>query len=237
MDCKVPLTEATAIIVGLGNPGPRFAATRHNVGWRVLDLVSEQLQIPVKERRPKAVLGTGFHEGRRVVLAKPRTYMNNSGEAVEYLMARFGGDGRNLLIIYDEMALLPGRIRLRAAGSDAGHNGIRSIIQAVGGTGFPRLRVGIGGPTPGMAAADYVLGKFEGGDSEAIAGAVERAAEAVRCLLADGIDAAMNRYNQDPAAALAAPESGIATPPDCSPGPGPRPPGPPATEQQERPEI
>ena len=194
-----PLSETTTIIVGLGNPGPKFADTRHNVGWKVLDLVARQLQVPVNERRPKAVLGTGYHDGKRVVLAKPRTFMNNSGEAVEYLLARFGGDGTNLLIIYDEMALLPGRIRLRAAGSDAGHNGIRSIIQAVGGTSFPRLRVGIGAPPPGVVARDYVLGKFDGKESQAIDAAVDRAAAAIQCLLADGIDAAMNRYNQDPA--------------------------------------
>ena len=194
------MADAATIIVGLGNPGPRYADTRHNVGWRVVDLVSRQLEIPVNERRPKAVLGSGYHGGKRVVLAKPRTFMNNSGEAVEYLLARFGGNGVNLLIIYDEMALLPGRIRLRAAGSDAGHNGIRSIIQHVGGTGFPRLRVGIGGPPPGVLARDYVLGGFSDAESEAIASAVERAAAAVQCLLSDGIDAAMNRYNRDPAA-------------------------------------
>ena len=189
----------TAIIVGLGNPGPRYADTRHNVGWRVLDLLAGQIGVPVNERRPKAVLGAGYFADRRVVLAKPRTFMNNSGEAVEYLLARFGGGPSNLLIIYDEMALLPGRIRLRAAGSDAGHNGIRSIIQAVGGAGFPRLRIGIGAPPPGVMARDYVLGKFTDDESEAIAGAVERAATAVRCVLEESIDAAMNRFNQDPA--------------------------------------
>ena len=188
----------TAIIVGLGNPGPRYADTRHNVGWRVLDLLARQIDIPVKERRPKAVLGTGYLDDRRVVLAKPRTFMNNSGEAVEYLLARFGGGPSNLLIIYDEMALLPGRIRLRAAGSDAGHNGIRSIIQSVGGTGFPRLRIGIGAPPPGMVAREYVLGKFAVGEEESIAGAVERASAAIRCVLEENIDAAMNRFNQDP---------------------------------------
>ena len=191
----------TAIIVGLGNPGPRYADTRHNVGWKVLDLLSTQLRIPLNERRPKAILGTGYHADRRVVLAKPRTFMNNSGEAVEYLLARFGGNGSNLVVIYDEMALLPGRIRLRAAGSDAGHNGIRSIIQAVGGTGFPRLRVGIGGPTAGLAGRDYVLGKFDDKESEAISGAVERSAATVFCVLEENIDAAMNRFNQDPKAA------------------------------------
>ncbi len=189
----------TAIIVGLGNPGPRYADTRHNVGWRVLDLLAGQIGVPVNERRPKAVLGIGYFADRRVVLAKPRTFMNNSGEAVEYLLARFGGGPANLLIIYDEMALLPGRIRLRAAGSDAGHNGIRSIIQAVGGTGFPRLRIGIGAPPPGVLAREYVLGKFTNDESEAIAGAVKRASDALRCVLEESIDAAMNRFNQDPA--------------------------------------
>lgn len=184
------------IIVGLGNPGPRYAATRHNVGWRALDLLAAQLGVAVNERRPKAVLGVGYFAGGRVALAKPRTYMNNSGEAAQYLLARFGGGAAGLLVIYDEMALPVGRIRLRAAGSDAGHNGIRSIIGAVGGTGFPRLRIGIGAPPPGVVASDYVLGAFGDGESEAIAGAVERAAAAVRCVLEYGIDAAMNRFNQ-----------------------------------------
>ena len=188
----------TSLIVGLGNPGPRYADTRHNVGWRALDLLAGQLRIPVNERRPKAVLGVGYAGGRRVVLAKPRTYMNNSGEAVEYLLARFGGGAPGLLVIYDEMALPPGRIRLRAAGSDAGHNGIRSIIQAVGGVGFPRLRIGIGGPPPGIDPRDYVLGGFADDEAEVIAGAVERAAAAARCVLEEDIDAAMNRFNQDP---------------------------------------
>ena len=164
-----------------------------------MDLLAGQIGVPVNERRPKAVLGAGYFAGRRVVLAKPRTFMNNSGEAVEYLLARFGGGPSNLLIIYDEMALLPGRIRLRAAGSDAGHNGIRSIIQAVGGTGFPRLRIGIGAPPPGVMAHEYVLGRFAADEAESIVGAVERAAAAVRCVLEENIDAAMNRYNQDPA--------------------------------------
>ena len=188
----------TSIIVGLGNPGPRFADTRHNIGWRALDLLAHQIGVPVNERRPKAVLGAGYFSGRRVVLAKPRTFMNNSGEAVEYLLARFGGGASNLLIIYDEMALPVGRIRLRAAGSDAGHNGIRSIIQAVGGVGFPRLRIGIGGPPPGVEPRDYVLGKFADDEAEAIAGAVERSAATARCLLEENIAAAMNRFNRDP---------------------------------------
>ena len=189
----------TRLIVGLGNPGPRYRDTRHNVGFGCVDLLAERWGIKIGDRRRTTALGVGYREGKPVVLAKPRTFMNNSGEAVEYLLARFGGGPSNLLIIYDEMALLPGRIRLRAAGSDAGHNGIRSIIQAVGGTGFPRLRIGIGAPPPGVVARDYVLGKFENEEAEAMAGAVERAAAAIRCVLEENIDTAMNRYNQDPA--------------------------------------
>ena len=191
-------TAAARIIVGLGNPGPRYAGTRHNVGWQALDLLAGQLGVAVNERRPKAVLGAGYFAGGRVVLAKPRTYMNDSGAAVQYLLARYGGGASGLLVIYDEMALPVGRIRLRAAGSDAGHNGIRSIIGAVGGTGFPRLRIGIGAPPPGVDPRDYVLGRFEGDEAAAINGAVERAAAAVRCVLENGIDAAMNRFNQAP---------------------------------------
>ncbi len=197
MTGRAALSDAS-IIVGLGNPGPRYAETRHNVGWLALDLLARQIGVPVNERRPKAVLGAGQFAGKRVVLAKPRTYMNNSGEAVEYLLARFGGGPTNLLVVYDEMALPVGRIRLRAAGSDAGHNGIRSIIRAVGGVGFPRLRIGIGGPPPGVEPHDYVLGKFSDNEAEAIAGAVERAAAAVRCVLEENINTAMNRFNQAP---------------------------------------
>ena len=189
----------TAIIVGLGNPGPRYADTRHNIGWQVLDLVAHQIGVPRERATPQGRAGRRvLRRGEGWCLAKPRTFMNNSGEAVEYLLARFGGGSSNLLVIYDEMALLPGRIRLRAAGSDAGHNGIRSIIQAVGGTGFPRLRIGIGAPPPGVLAHEYVLGKFQDEEADAIAGAVERAAAAVRCVLEENIDAAMNRFNQDP---------------------------------------
>ena len=189
---------AARIIVGLGNPGPRYAGTRHNVGWQALDLLAGQIGVAVNERRPKAVLGAGYFAGGRVVLAKPRTYMNHSGEAVQYLLARYGGGASGLLVIYDEMALPVGRIRLRAAGSDAGHNGIRSIIGAVGGTGFPRLRIGIGAPPPGVDPRDYVLGRFDADEAAAINGAVERAAAAVRGVLENGIDAAMNRFNQAP---------------------------------------
>ena len=205
------------LIVGLGNPGPKYRDTRHNVGFRVIDLLAERWGIAVNERRPTALLGRGMYrpphpsgelggEGGAtaaagaVVLAKPRTFMNHSGEAVAYLLARFGGPAARLLIIYDEMALPVGRLRLRAAGSDAGHNGLRSIIQATGTTAFPRLRIGIGAPaqpdgTDSGGAVGHVLGRFTDAESEAVDDSIQRAAVAIECLLTENIDIAMNRYN------------------------------------------
>lgn len=205
------------LIVGLGNPGPKYRDTRHNVGFRVIDLLAERWGIPLNERRPTTLLGRGMYRPANpsgepggnsaaiappsaVVLAKPRTFMNHSGEAVAYLLARFGGPAARLLIIYDEMALAVGRLRLRAAGSDAGHNGLRSIIQATGTTAFPRLRIGIGAPAQ-PAGADtggtvgHVLGRFTNEEAEAVDDAIRRAAAAVECLLTENIDTAMNRYN------------------------------------------
>ncbi|MCI0864162.1 MAG: aminoacyl-tRNA hydrolase, partial [Chloroflexi bacterium] len=113
------------LLVGLGNPGARYSSTRHNVGFRFIDLMAKKAEIRLNERRAMAVLGRGRIAGHDVVLAKPRTFMNNSGEGIQYLLARFGGRPADLLVVYDEMALPTGRIRLRAAGSHAGHNGIR----------------------------------------------------------------------------------------------------------------
>ena len=132
-----------------------------------------------------------------MALAKPRTFMNLSGESVAYLLARFGGRPSDIVVVYDEMALPVGRIRLRARGSDAGHNGIKDIIRTVRTVDFPRLRIGIGGP--GLSGSvDHVLGRFSDEEATAIADAICRSAEAVECLLSEGINIAMNRYNTDP---------------------------------------
>ena len=189
----------TLIVVGLGNPGPRYRDTRHNVGFGCVDLLAERWSIAVKDRRRTTVLGQGYRDGRAVVLAKPRTFMNLSGESVGYLLARFGGRAADLVIVYDEMALPLGRIRLRARGSDAGHNGIKDIIRTAHTVDFPRLRIGIGGP--GMSGSvDHVLGRFSDEEQPAVKDAIARAADAVECLLVEGIDIAMNRYNTDPQA-------------------------------------
>ena len=183
------------IVVGLGNPGARYSSTRHNVGFRFIDLLAKKTEIRLNDRRAKAVLGQGRIAGQEVVLAKPRTFMNNSGEGIEYLLARFGGRPSELLVVYDEMALPTGRIRLRAAGSHAGHNGIRSIISSVQTDAFPRLRIGVGPPNQGGPSVPHVLGKFSKEEEPLIAQAVQDAAAAVQCMLEENIDIAMNRFN------------------------------------------
>ncbi len=183
------------IVVGLGNPGARFTASRHNVGFRFIDLLAKKNEIRLNDRRAKAVIGQGHIDGHEVVLAKPRTFMNNSGEGIEYLLARFGCRPSDLLVVYDEMALPTGRIRLRPQGSHAGHNGIRSIISSVQTEDFPRLRIGVGQPDQGASSIPHVLGKFSKEEEPLIAQAVQDAVGAVQCMLEENIDIAMNRYN------------------------------------------
>ena len=183
------------LVVGLGNPGTRYTSTRHNVGFRSIDLLAKKAEIRLNDRRTKAVLGQGRIAGHEVVLAKPRTFMNNSGEGIEYLLARFGGRPSELLVVYDEMALPTGRIRLRASGSHAGHNGIRSIISAVQTDEFPRLRIGVGQPSNNGESVPHVLGKFSKEEEPLIAQAVQDAVSAVHCMLEESIDVAMNRFN------------------------------------------
>jgi PTH1 family peptidyl-tRNA hydrolase len=183
------------IVVGLGNPGAQFTASRHNVGFRFIDLLARKNEIRLNDRRSKAVIGQGHIYGHEVVLAKPRTFMNNSGEGVEYLLARFGGRPTDLLVVYDEMALPTGRIRLRPQGSHAGHNGIRSIISSVQTEEFPRLRIGVGQPGQGEPSIPHVLGKFSKEEEPLITQSVQDAVRAVQCMLKYNIDIAMNRYN------------------------------------------
>ena len=198
---QAPVTEAQScvpdlwIVVGLGNPGLRYRASRHNVGFRIVDRLSRVSGIGVSQRRAKAVVGEGEVHGHHVVLAKPRTFMNRSGDAVKYLLDRFRAKPEQLLIVYDEMDLPPGRIRIRPSGSAAGHNGLKSIIGAVSTQAFPRLRVGIGKPGPREDDISFVLGGFSDEDNRLVDEASKRAVEAAMCVVQDGIDQAMNRYN------------------------------------------
>ena len=183
------------IIVGLGNPGPRYRCTRHNIGFRCIDLMARRWDIKVSERRRKAVLGKGRHLEQDVALAKPRTFMNNSGDGVAYLLARYGARPQDLIIVYDEMSLPVGKLRLRPSGSDAGHNGIRSIIAALGTTDFTRIRVGIDRPNPEKNQISHVIGGFTNEEAPIITKTVKRVVAAVDCLLQEGIDQAMNQFN------------------------------------------
>lgn len=183
------------VIVGLGNPGDRYRNTRHNVGFHCIDLLARRWGIDVKERRAKAVLGRGRFGERDVVLAKPRTFMNRSGEAINYLVARFGVKPADIVVIYDEMDLPVGRIRIRPGGSPAGHNGIRSIIGELHTQNFPRVRVGIGQPDMKGGQVSHVLNRFTDEEAPEITDAIQRVADAMECLLEENITVAMNRFN------------------------------------------
>ena len=183
------------IIVGLGNPGPKYSGTRHNIGFQCIDRMAKRWGIEVSERRAKAVLGKGSYRGQNVVLAKPRTFMNHSGEGLRYLLARFSAVPTDLLVIYDEMALPMGKLRLRSTGSDAGHNGIRSIIDCLNTAEFPRLRIGIGRPDPESNYVTHVLDRFSQEDQTIIDEVVDRVILATECIIEESLERAMNKFN------------------------------------------
>ena len=183
------------LIVGLGNPGRRFAHSRHNVGFKCVDHIARKWGIKLMERRSKVVMGGGMVAELPVVLAKPRTYMNNSGEGIAYLLSRFSVSPQELVVIYDDMDLPLGVIRIRPRGSAAGHNGISSIIAVLASQEFPRVRVGIGKPPEGLDGVDHVLGPFLPEERPVIDEAVAQVSQAAACLLEEGIEAAMNRFN------------------------------------------
>ena len=183
------------IVVGLGNPGPQYARTRHNVGFWCLDRLAAEHSIEFSRRHRSASIGEGDIEGQKVVLAKPRTYVNRSGEAVDYLLRRFRVSPEKLLVVYDDVDLPLGKVRLRAKGSAGGHNGIKSIVETLGTQEFPRMRIGIGHPPDGGEQIEYVLGTMSPDEQEVADDAVRRATQAAADTLADGITAAMNRFN------------------------------------------
>ena len=183
------------LIVGLGNPGPKYRGTRHNIGFRCVDLMSKMWSIPIKERRSKAVLGRGVYAGQEIVLAKHRNFMNNSGQGVSYLLTRFAADVDHLLVIYDDMELPLGRLRVRRSGSDGGQKGGEAIISILRTKAFPRVRLGIGAPLEGQDPVDFVLGGFSKEESLVVERAVETVVQAVECWLEEDIDIAMNRFN------------------------------------------
>ena len=183
------------IVVGLGNPEPHYARTRHNAGWWLVDLLAEKHGIEVGRAHSTTRLGVGTVGEYTVAVAKPRTHVNGSGAAVRYLLARFRTTQDRLLIVYDETALPPGKLRLRPRGSAAGHNGVKSIIETLGNQDFARLRIGVGRPPPGGDMVGWVLGEMSEQDQDLVDNAVSRATESIHYLLEDGVDVAMNKVN------------------------------------------
>ncbi len=183
------------IVVGLGNPGPEYRNTRHNAGFWCNDLLARRHGIKMARGHRTTRLGDGEIEGQRVVLSKPRTFVNRSGQAANYLLARYRVKRDRLLIVYDDTALPPGKIRLRPEGSAGGHNGIKSIISALGTQEFARLRIGVGRPESNADRIDHVLGELPPEDKRQVDDAVHRAADAIATVLTDGVTEAMNRHN------------------------------------------
>jgi len=182
------------LVVGLGNPGPEYADTRHNVGFRVADALADRLRIAF-ERSKSAMLAQGQYKNRDVVVAKPLTYMNRSGDAVAGLCRTRGLDPSDLLVVVDDLDLPVGTIRLRPKGSSGGHNGLAHIAEQLGTTAFPRLRVGIGRDFADGEQVDYVLSPFTAQQAPAIEDAVADAVGAVLTAVREDLDAAMNRFN------------------------------------------
>ena len=184
------------LVVGLGNPGPKYDWTRHNMGFLVIDELAQREKIPVQKLKFKALTNTVVIGDRSALLMKPTTYMNLSGGAVGEAARFYKIPPERILVISDDVALPQGKLRIRRSGSAGGHNGLKDIIAHLGGDGFPRIKVGVGGkPHPDSDMADWVLGKFTGQDKKVMEEAIQRAADAVEELLKNGVDQAMSRYN------------------------------------------
>ena len=182
------------MIVGLGNPGDKYTATKHNVGFWAIDAIADEMNVLVEKKQCQALTGTGMWHGKKVLLVKPQTFMNLSGQAVIELLNYYADQIDDLLIIHDALDLEPGMLRFKQNGSSGGHNGIKSIAQHLNSNEFDRLKLGIGksrGDTAG-----YVLAPFSAENKQLVQEAVDKSVEAVGCWLTEGISVAMNRYNQ-----------------------------------------
>lgn len=182
------------VIAGLGNPGREYEKTRHNMGFQVLDHLAEKTGIQVKRLKHRALVGDGRIGGRRVLLVKPQTYMNNSGQSIGEILRYYHVPEDHLIVIYDDMDLKTGSIRIRKSGGPGTHNGMKSVVSHVGGGGFPRIRIGIGS-ADSAEWKDFVLNQVGTGEEALLSDSVKRAGEAVITILEDGIDIAMNRFN------------------------------------------
>ena len=187
------------IIAGLGNPKKEYENTRHNAGFEALDCLAGKYGIRVIERKHKGLVGRGYIDGEKVVLIKPLTFMNLSGESIREVIDYYKVNPEsNLIVICDDISLEPGQIRIRKKGSAGGHNGLKNIIANLGHDTFIRVKMGVGEKPAGWDLVDYVLGRFSPKDREAVDEAADRAVDAIRVIIAEGADAAMNRFNGSP---------------------------------------
>ena len=184
------------LVVGLGNPGKEYENTRHNCGFRALDVLADQLQCKIDKRKFQGLYGQCVYQGKKIFLLKPQTYMNLSGQSVLQLSAYYNIPPAHIIVLFDDISLEPGRLRIRGDGSAGGHNGIKSIIQQLGSQDFPRIKIGVGAkPNPQQDLADWVLSTFSASDEKALSGALSNAAKAALCIMEQGIPNAANLYN------------------------------------------
>lgn len=189
-------TNHSWLIVGLGNPGPEYQHTRHNIGFRCVELLAEQLNCKIDRAKFQGLYGQTTYNGTRLLLLKPMTYMNLSGRSVLQLSAYFQIPPARIIVLFDDISLEPGRIRVRPSGSAGGHNGIKSIIQELGSQDFPRVKIGVGAkPHPDFDLAAWVLSSFSASEEKALAVSLENAANAALTILDQGVPAAANRFN------------------------------------------
>lgn len=184
------------LIAGLGNPTREYEKTRHNVGFEAIDILADKAGTTVTEKKHKALYGKGYIGGQKVVLAKPQTYMNLSGESIREIADFYKIEPENIIILCDDINLSEGQLRIRLKGSAGGHNGLKNIISHLGTQEFPRIRIGVGEKPRGMDLADYVLGRFPKEQQAVMEEAYRDAAEAACMMIEDGADAAMNHYNR-----------------------------------------
>ena len=184
------------LIVGLGNPGREYEKTRHNVGFRCLDIIADQLNVKVDKLKYQGLYCQTNYKGKKLFLLKPQTYMNLSGRSVLQLSAYFNVPPQRIIVMFDDISLEPGRLRIRADGSAGGHNGIKSIIQEIGSQTFPRVKIGVGAkPNPNYDLADWVLSTFSANEEKALAVSLANAADAALAVIDHGVPEAANRFN------------------------------------------
>ena len=183
------------LIAGLGNPTKEYDKTRHNVGFSVIDVLADKYRIDVSEKKHKGLCGRGAIEGQKVILVKPQTFMNLSGECIREVADYYKIEMEDVIIIYDDISLEPGQLRIRLKGSAGGHNGIKNIIAHLGTQEFPRIKVGVGAKPPRMDLAEYVLSRFAKEEQPLMEDAFKEAAEAAVMMMTDGAEKAMNHFN------------------------------------------